>query len=146
MIQLDYILSSRLQDNLVTVKSFHQDLNLLESHAVFIFEVVLDLQKFPPTSAFVTLHIKRAYLQAHLWYHCVFTKSVNIKPDNFGYLCNENEQLIPHIIIITIQNHHHFRIRAVFKMCTKKVCRCWKMSVKYCICGAGNDCQDLIDQ
>ena len=92
-----YIHSPRLQDILVTVRSFHQDLNLLEIHTIFIFVSMFDLEKLPPTSAFLTLHIRRVYLQAHLWYHCVFTKSVNIEPEDFGYPRNENEQLILHI-------------------------------------------------
>ena len=58
---------------------------------------MLDLEKFPLTSASLALHIRCADLQIHLWYHCAFTNSVNIKPDDFGYLGNKNKQLIPQI-------------------------------------------------
>ena len=32
----------------------------------------LDIEKFPPTSDSIRLHILRAYFQAHLWYHTYY--------------------------------------------------------------------------
>ena len=91
-----YSQSSRLLDILVTL-SFHQNLNLLESYWIHFcrYKVYrsktgsLDLEKKPPTSTSITLYIRRAYPQAYLL--------VDIKPEDFGYLHNENEQFIPQI-------------------------------------------------
>ena len=57
----------------------------------------LDLDKFHPTSSFITLHIKRAYLQIYFWYDRAFTEFVEIKPEDFGYSRNNNEQSIRQI-------------------------------------------------
>ena len=53
----------------------------------------LDIEKFPPTSDSIRLHILRAYFQAHLWYHAVYANT-QINPleygyeeDGYGYLC-----------------------------------------------------------
>ena len=83
----------------------------------------LDLEKFLPTSTSITLYIRRAYLQAYLWYHCVFTESVDINPEDFDYLRNENKQLIPEIINNSSIPESFPKPSKLCNMCTKK--RLW---------------------
>ena len=54
----------------------------------------LDIEKFPPTSDSVRLHIRHAYFQAHLWYHAVYANTkINLleygyEENGYGYLCS----------------------------------------------------------
>ena len=57
----------------------------------------VDLEKFPPISASITFKNRRAYLQTYLWYHRAFAESVDIKPEDFGCLRNDNKHLFPQI-------------------------------------------------
>ena len=157
MIQIDYIQSSRLHDILVPLRSFHQDLNLLEIHTVFIFvdvkfitvKLVRLIRRNFHQHQHLTLHIRRAYLQAYLWYYCALTESVDIKPEDFGYLQNENKQLIPHFTNNCSIPESFPKPCSCLKCTQQKVCGCRKMSViccKYSKCGSGDDCQNLIDK
>ena len=51
----------------------------------------LDLERFPPTSSSILLHIKRAYLQSHVWLRSPFAKSLVIDPLEYGYKLQEDE-------------------------------------------------------
>ena len=44
-----------------------------------------DRERFPPTSSSILLHIKRAYLQSHVWLRSPFAKSLVIDPFECGY-------------------------------------------------------------
>ena len=92
----------------------------------------LDLEKFLPTSTSITLYIRRAYLQAYLWYHCVFTESVDINPEDFDYLRNENKQLIPEIINNSSIPESFPKPSSCVTCARKNVCECRKMSIIYC--------------
>ena len=108
----------------------------------------LDLEKFPPTSSCIGLHIRCAYFQAYLWYHCPFTESIEIKPEDFGYICNENEQLVPEITNNFTTPESFPKPCSCLKCARKTICGCRKMSImccKYCKCNAGEDCQNLED-
>ena len=87
---------------------------------------LLDLEKFLPTSASVTLHIKCAYLQAYLLQHCA-----DIKLKDFGHLCNNNEQVIRQIANHSFNTKIISKVLQLFEQCTK-VCGCWKMSIMCC--------------
>ena len=106
----------------------------------------LDLEKFPPTSSSIVMHIKRAYLQAYMWYHSPFTESIELKPEDFGYLRIDDEYLVPEI-------SNKSKIPELFpqpckcqKCARKNVCGCRIKSIvccKYCKCGAGDVCQNV---
>lgn len=54
----------------------------------------LDLEKLPPTSSSIREHIKRAYLQSHVWINSAFVASVTINPLNYGYEQDETGESI----------------------------------------------------
>ena len=45
----------------------------------------LDLERFPPTSSSILLHIKRAYFQSYVWLHSPFVDSITLDPLEYGY-------------------------------------------------------------
>ena len=55
----------------------------------------LDLERIPPTSNAINLHIHRAYLQAYIWYHAAIDSTINIDPELYGYACDEDDNLVP---------------------------------------------------
>ena len=56
---------------------------------------LLDLEKLPPTSTSIMLHIKRAYLQTHVWLHSPFVASITIDPLDYGYQLDDEDHLKP---------------------------------------------------
>ena len=68
----------------------------------------LDLERFPPTSSSILLHIKRAYLQSHVWLRSPFAKSLVIDPLQYGYKLQEDddeddEVMKPNIMVISLR-------------------------------------------
>ena len=58
----------------------------------------LNLEKLPAMSSSFFLHIKRAYLQCHLWIHAPFMETIDIDPIQFGYFLNDGEEIAPLIM------------------------------------------------
>ena len=57
----------------------------------------LDLEKLPPTSETIRLHIKRAFFQAFLWYYSPVQSSLFLRPEDYGYYLFEEEFLLPRV-------------------------------------------------
>ena len=57
----------------------------------------LDLERFPPTSSNILLHIKRAYFQSYVWLHSPFVDSITLGPLDYGYEldCDDDEVIKP---------------------------------------------------
>ena len=51
----------------------------------------LDLERFPPTSSSIFLHIKRAYLQSYVWLRSPFAKSLVIDSLEYGDKLQEDD-------------------------------------------------------
>ena len=51
----------------------------------------LDLERFPPTSSSILLHIKRTYLQSYVWLSSPFPKSLLIDPLEYGCKLQEDD-------------------------------------------------------
>ena len=65
----------------------------------------LDLERFPPTSSSILLHIKRTYLQSYVWLSSPFPKSLLIDPLEYGYKLQEDdddEVMKPNIMTISL--------------------------------------------
>ena len=65
----------------------------------------LDLERFPPTSSSILLHIKRVYLQSYVWLRSPFAKSLVIDPLKYGYKLQEDdddEVMKPKIMMISL--------------------------------------------
>ena len=58
----------------------------------------LDLEKLPPTSSLINIHIKRAYLQCYLRLHAPFVESIQVNPEDYGYEFTADEVLLPIIV------------------------------------------------
>ena len=101
-------------------------------------ELTLDLEKFPPTSNTTKLHIRRAYLQSHLWYQAPFNESVDIAVELYGYVCEEDE-LHP-VISDAHEIPDTFPAPCPCKKCAhRNVCPCRSKNIpccKYCKCQA----------
>ena len=59
----------------------------------------LDLEKLPPTSSSIHIHIKRAFLLCYICLHAPFVESIEINPENYGYELTEGDMLVPGIIV-----------------------------------------------
>ena len=55
----------------------------------------LDLEKLPPTSNSIRLHIQCAFLQAYVWLNSIFKNLIELTPDNYGYALKDDDSLIP---------------------------------------------------
>ena len=64
----------------------------------------LDLERFPPTSSSILLHIKRVYLQSYVWLRSPFAKSLVTDPLEYGYKLQEDDDEVmkPNIITISL--------------------------------------------
>jgi hypothetical protein len=79
----------------------------------------MDLERFPPTSSSILLHIKRAYLQSHIWLRSPFVKSVVIDPLEYGYQLDEDEDEIirPKLVTNCLPDDLPMYALQVWKMC-----------------------------
>ena len=62
----------------------------------------ISIEKLPPTSSSITLHIKRAYLQTYIWLRAPFINNLEIDPLQYGYEVNEDDE---DEIVLTVVNH-----------------------------------------
>ena len=60
----------------------------------------LDLERFPPTSLSILLHIKRAYFQSYVWLRSPFVDNITLDPLEYGYELDsdDNEVITPKIV------------------------------------------------
>ena len=65
----------------------------------------LNLERFPPTSSSILLHIKCAYLHSYVWLRSPFAKSLVIDPLQYGYKLqkdDDDEVMKPNIMTISL--------------------------------------------
>ena len=106
----------------------------------------LDLEKLPPTSASIRMHILRAYFQTYLWYHSPFEQSIELNPENFGYHI-EDEDLLPTITTEERLPEDFPMPCKCMKCAPKNVCPCRLKSIpccKFCKCGSEDACQNIL--
>ena len=72
----------------------------------------LDLERLPPTSSSIFLHIKWAYLQSYVWLRSPFAKSLVIDPLEYGCKLQEDdddEVMKPNIMTISLSEAYQDR-------------------------------------
>lgn len=50
----------------------------------------INIEKLPPTSSSIALHVKRAYLQTYIWLHAPFIFDLDIDPLQYGYKLDDD--------------------------------------------------------
>ena len=107
----------------------------------------LDLEKLPPTSSSIHIHIKRAYLQCYLWLHAPFVESIEVNPEDYGYEFTADEMLLP-IIVAGDTMPEDFPVPCNCMKCAKRnVCPCRVKQIsccKFCKCEASSACNNEI--
>ena len=65
----------------------------------------INIEKLPPTSSSIALHIKRAYLQTYIWLNAPFMNNLEIDPLQYGYEIDEDDddEIIPTLSITFYQ-------------------------------------------
>jgi len=58
-------------------------------------QLQFNIETFPPISNSIKIHIKRAFLQCHLWLHAPFVSNITIDSLDFGYTIDEEGHLVP---------------------------------------------------
>ena len=91
-------------------KENHETFDDLRRTLFYKFSKELDLERLPPPSSSMSLHIKRAYLQTYIWLHAPFVKSILISPLDYGYerdLDDEEDEegIIPTIITAALPEY-----------------------------------------
>ena len=106
----------------------------------------LDLERFPPTSSNILLHIERAYLQSYIWLRSPFAKSLVIDQLEYGYKLQEDdddEVMKPNIMTISLPEDLPIPCKCG-KCARANVCICRvnnKKCCHYCNCKA-ETCQN----
>ena len=105
----------------------------------------LNLEKLPATSSSIRLHIKRAYLQCHLWIHAPFMETIDIDPIQFGYFLNDDEEIAP-LIMNGPSIPDDFPAPCNCLKCAKpNVCPCRVRAIsccEFCKCGSSAECKN----
>ena len=101
---------------------------------------VVDIEKLPPTSTSIHLHIKRAYLQTYIWLHAPFTADLDIDPLHYGYEIEDEDddcgEIVPKVISSVMPEDFPMPCRCG-KCAREMVCSCRKhrqLCCKYCNC------------
>ena len=103
----------------------------------------LDLEKLPPTSNSIKLHIRMAYLQSYLWYHAPLDNMMDLNPELYGYRRNNDDDHLLYIISDKMRVPKCFPIPCICVKCARvNVCPCRTKHIpccKYCRCDASSD-------
>lgn len=93
-------MAERFLVSCVCKNEFILDFDNLRNKTYYKKAKEINLEKLPPTSSSIGLHIKRAYLQTFIWLHAPFTDDFDINPLNYGYECNDDDEdeIVPKII------------------------------------------------
>ena len=95
----------------------------------------INLEKLPPTSSSIYLHIKRAFLQTFIWLHAPFLAEMDIDPLNFGYEMEEEdvdcEDIFPQIVADVLPEDFPMPCKCV-KCAKETVCSCRKYQLPCC--------------
>ena len=104
-----------------------------------------DIERFPPTSASIKQHILRVYLQCYMWLHASFIEDIQLNPLDYGYMFDDNENLIP---LMTTEPSIPDEFPAAcncLKCARPRVCPCRLKPIaccRYCKCGATTLCKN----
>ena len=104
----------------------------------------LDIEKLPPTSNSIKLHIRRAYLQAYLWYRAPFEKVLDLDPTEFCYARNDDDHFYA---VVTIKKNvpEDFSLPCNCNKCARDgVCLCRRLTIaccKFCKFPPANSCK-----
>ena len=105
----------------------------------------VDLERFPPTSSSILLHIKRVYLQSYVWLRSPFAKSLVIDPHEYGYKLQEYDDEVMKPNIMTISLPEDLPTPCKYGKCARaNVCICRVNNIQrcqYCNCKA-ETCQN----
>ena len=93
--------------------------------------LVLDLEKLPSTSSSIQLHIKRCYYQTYLWLQSPIEDSIDIYPEDFGYIL-EDEILLPKVNLTQTVPEDLVMPCTCVKCARKNVCPCRKANISCC--------------
>ena len=111
-------------------KERHETFDDLRRAMFYKYSKDLNLEKLPPTSSSISLHIKRAYLQTHIWLHAPFVKSISISPLEYGYEKDDDEEEDQEGVIPVV-------INSALPEDFPKPCKCLKCARdNTCICRA----------
>ena len=93
----------------------------------------LDLERFPPTSSRILLHIKHAYFQSYVWLHSPFVDSITLDPLEYGYeLDSDDDEVIKPKIVQSILPDN-FPIPCKCGKCAKaNLCLCRVNNIQCC--------------
>ena len=85
----------------------------------------LDLERFPPTSSSILLHIKRVYLQSYVWLRSPFAKSLAINPLEYDYKLQKMMMMNNEPNIMTVSLPEDLSIPCNCRKCARaNVCIC----------------------
>lgn len=111
-----------------SVKTFDQ----LRNEIFYKKHKYLDLEKLPPPSSSVHLHIRRSYLQTYIWFCSPFVSSITIDPMEHGYELNEDYVLQPKVTSdTTIPEHFPMPCKCV-KCARANICICRVNDIPCC--------------
>ena len=109
--------------------------------------LTVDLEKLPPTSASIRLHIQRAYLQTFLWLQSPIELSIDLRPENFGYMLVDEELLLPQVNVQKTLPEDFVMPCSCIKLSKKNVCPCRVGDMSccdFCKCKSGEFCQNQL--
>ena len=106
----------------------------------------ISIEKLPPTSSSIALHIKRAYFQTYIWLRAPFINNLEIDPLQYGYEVNKDDE---DEIVLTVVNHvlpEDFPMPCKCGKCAREnVCSCRINDLQccqYCSCQP-DSCKNL---
>ena len=81
------------------------DFDNLRNKTYYKKSTEINIEKLPPTSSSIALHIKRAYLQIYIWLHAPFMNNLEIDPLQYGYEIDEDDddEIVPTLSITFYQ-------------------------------------------
>ena len=97
------------------------------------------------TSTCIVKHIQRAYYQTYVWLHPTSRESVYLDPHDYGYILDDNENLIPDIGAVELPEN--FSIPCTCMKCAREnICPCKAKLIlccQYCKCNIHSTCKNL---
>ena len=131
----------RCLDSKSNVKTFDDLRNQMYHTKTF----QLDLEKLPPTSGSIRLHILRAYLQCKLWLNAPIMRQCTVDATEYGY-CQDEDELTPQIVLDGSLPDDFPMPCSCLKCARANVCACRLKNVsccEFCKCGSHpEDCKN----
>lgn len=107
-----------------------------------------DLEKLPPTSNTIRLHILRAYYVVYIQTHCLLNPDNLLDPLNFGFK-NDGDLLVPNKIESLLPPPQDLIANCNCKVCKKKTCNCVFYEVpccSFCKCIIEKTCENKFNE